>query len=294
MKPTLLHITSESDKTGRDHSNGSNSTPEPIAIVGMAMRLPGGVHSLTEFREMLINKRESRCEIPAPDKAASNQVGYGYFLRGDPALFDARFFGISMLEAERMDPQQRLLLEIAWECLESAGETDWWGKDIGCYVGILESIEPNMTTTMTDNGMLSPEGICQTFNKKADGFGRAEAINAGYIKPLCVAIRDRKPIRALIRATYMNFDGRTPNMTSPCPESQEALIRSAYARAGIIDIEHTAVFECHRTATIAGDKVEASVVAKLATGYEAFIGATVIVSGLYLLRLLSHSAPRCK
>ncbi|KAL5050934.1 hypothetical protein BDW71DRAFT_215073 [Aspergillus fruticulosus] len=333
---------------------------EPVAIVGMAVRLPGGVHSTPDFWDMLINKRDGRCEVPEtrynidgfqhPTKNHSIRSKHGYFLKEDPAMFDTAFFSIPPLEAERMDPQQRLLLEVTWECLESAGETDCRGKLIGCYVGVFgedwlelackdtENIDryralgtgsfalanrisyeydlrgpsitvetgcsaslvglheacqalqagtcsaalvagtnlilgPSMTTTMTDNGVLSPEGICRTFDEKANGYGRGEAINAVYIKPLSAAIRDGNPIRAVIRATGTNFDGRTPNITSPHAESQEALIRSTYARAGIRAIEDTALFECHGTATTAGDTVEASVVAKLVAGHGALIGA---------------------
>lgn len=119
---------------------------EPIAIVGMALRLPGGVRSPSDFWEMLVDKRDGRCEIPGsryniegfshPTEPHSVKTKYGYFLKEDPALFDAGFFSIPALEAERMDPQQRLLLEVAWECLENAGERDWRGKLIGCYVGV--------------------------------------------------------------------------------------------------------------------------------------------------------------
>ena len=61
---------------------------------------------------------------------------HGYYLQDDPACFDAGFFSINSHEAGRMDPQQRQLLEVVWECLESAGETNWRGKNIGCYVGV--------------------------------------------------------------------------------------------------------------------------------------------------------------
>ncbi|KAL6230969.1 hypothetical protein BDW75DRAFT_248240 [Aspergillus navahoensis] len=326
----------------------------------MALRLPGGVRSPSDFWEMLINKQDGCCEIPGtryniegfnhPTEPHSVKTKHGYFLKEDPALFDAGFFSIPALEAERMDPQQRLLLEVAWECLENAGESNSRGKLIGCYVGVFgedwlelackdtEAIDryravgtggfalsnrisyefdlrgpsitietgcsaslvglheacqalqmgtctsalvagtnliwgPSMTITMSQNGVLSPEGICRTFDKNADGYGRGEAINAVYIKPLHAAIRDGNRIRAVIRATGTNFDGRTPNITSPCPDSQEALIRSTYARAGIEAIEQTALFECHGTATTVGDTVEASVVAKIFGGHGTWIGA---------------------
>lgn len=64
-------------------------------------------------------------------------VNSGYFLEGlDLSDFDAGFFNLSKNEIDRLDPQQRLLLEVTWECLESAGQKNWRGKNIGCYVGV--------------------------------------------------------------------------------------------------------------------------------------------------------------
>lgn len=118
----------------------------PIAIVGMAMRLPGGVQTDKEFWELLVNKRDGGCRVPesrynvdafysskAPHTVKSDQ---GYFLQEDPACFDNGFFSMGEFEASRLDPQQRLLLQVAWECMEDAGQTEWRSKDVGCYVGV--------------------------------------------------------------------------------------------------------------------------------------------------------------
>lgn len=118
------------------------TTNEPIAIVGMGMRLPGNVHTASEFWDMLVSGKSGHGPVP---KSLYNANAFfhpstapmtGYFLQEDPACFDAGFFSVSAKEAGLMDPQQRLLLEVVWECLEDAGETSWRGKDIGCYVGV--------------------------------------------------------------------------------------------------------------------------------------------------------------
>ena len=62
-------------------------------------------------------------------------------------------------------------------------------------------IAPGMTASMTEKGVLSPEGSCKTFSADADGYARGEAITAVFIKPLDAAIRDGNPIRAVIRST---------------------------------------------------------------------------------------------
>lgn len=118
----------------------------PIAICGMALRLPGGVNSPEEFWKFLIEKRDGLCEVPETrydidsfyneSKPHSIKTRKGYFLREDPACFDADFFSITSREAGRLDPQQRQLLEVIWECLESAGEVEWRGREVGCFVGV--------------------------------------------------------------------------------------------------------------------------------------------------------------
>ncbi|MGW4059748.1 type I polyketide synthase [Amycolatopsis sp. NPDC004747] len=91
---------------------------EPIAIVAMACRFPGGVESPEQLWALLAEGREGIGPFPADRGWGSD--GEGGFL-ADAAGFDAGFFGISPREALAMDPQQRLLLEVAWETVERAG-----------------------------------------------------------------------------------------------------------------------------------------------------------------------------
>ena len=104
---------------------------EPIAIVGLGCRFPGGADSAAAFWELLRAGVDAVREVPAdrwdveayydpdPDAPGKMTTRYGAFLdRVDQ--FDAEFFGIAPREARRMDPQQRLLLEVAWEALEHA------------------------------------------------------------------------------------------------------------------------------------------------------------------------------
>lgn len=112
----------------------------------------------------------------------------------------------------------------------------------------------------------SASGKCHTFDAKADGYVKAEAINAVFLKRLDDAVRDGDSVRAVIRGTSTNSAGRTPGIASPSSEAQAAAIRAAYANAGISDFVDTAYLECHGTGTLAGDPVElagaASVFAK--------------------------------
>ncbi|NEO74658.1 polyketide synthase, partial [Moorena sp. SIO3H5] len=126
---------------------------EPIAIVGMSCRFPGGANNPDSFWELLRNGVDTIAEVPmsrwdmdsfydpnpgAPDKIYTRQAG---FLDIGVDEFDADFFGVAPREAVEMDPQQRLLLELSWEALENAGisPNKLAGSKSGVFVGINNS-----------------------------------------------------------------------------------------------------------------------------------------------------------
>lgn len=121
---------------------------EPMAIVGMAMRLPGSVSSDQGLWDFLINKRSGLCDVPSDrynidgfydpsGKPGTFKQKQAYFL-ADTKLqqFDSSVFSLSRTELERLDPQQRQLLEVAYECFENAGDTKWRDSKTACYVGV--------------------------------------------------------------------------------------------------------------------------------------------------------------
>lgn len=126
--------------------DGANETP--VAICGMAMRLPGGIHNENDLYKFLFNKRDARSTIGGD---RYNVDGYyspygqdgtistkqGYFLNDlDYSNLDLSMFTFSAAEAEQLDPNHRLVLEMVREAFESAGESEWRRKNIGTYVGL--------------------------------------------------------------------------------------------------------------------------------------------------------------
>ncbi|PHH65203.1 hypothetical protein CDD81_3062 [Ophiocordyceps australis] len=113
-------------------------------------------------------------------------------------------------------------------------------------------LTPNTIMPMTALNFLSPDGRCFTFDSRANGYGRGEGIGVVVMKRLSDALRDNDSIRAVIRATAVNQDGRTPGITLPSKEAQVANIRAVYAAAKL-EFGETGYVECHGTGTQAGD-----------------------------------------
>ncbi|KFY82216.1 hypothetical protein V498_08637, partial [Pseudogymnoascus sp. VKM F-4517 (FW-2822)] len=120
-------------------------------------------------------------------------------------------------------------------------------------------INPEVHVGMSNMHFLSPDSTCFTFDERANGYARGEGMAALILKPLDAALRDGDTIRAVIRGTASNQDGKTAGMTLPSKEAQAELIQTAYEAAGC-DPAATGYFEAHGTGTAAGDPIEASAI----------------------------------
>ena len=129
--------------------------------------------------------------------------------------------------------------------------------------GVNLILGPSMTIAMTEQGILSKDGASKAFSAVANGYAQGEVVTAIYIEPLADAIRDGNPIRAAIRATSHNSDGKTPGISQPSIDAQEALMRRVYYVAGITDYSKTAMVECYGIGTVTGDPIEAKAVARV-------------------------------
>ncbi|KAL4994903.1 hypothetical protein BDV10DRAFT_143330 [Aspergillus recurvatus] len=121
-------------------------------------------------------------------------------------------------------------------------------------------LNPDIFKAMGSVGFLSPDGKSYAFDSRANGFGRGEGIATLVIKRLSDAIIAGDPIRAVVRESGLNQDGKTETITTPSEEAQVALMRDCYRRAGL-DFRGTQYFEAHGTGTPTGDPIECRAIA---------------------------------
>ena len=126
-----------------------NNPKDPIAVIGIGCRFPGGANNHKAFWRLLTQGKDAITDVPKdrwdsrrfydpnPDKPSKTYVNQAGFLKEKIYDFDPLFFGISPREAESMDPQQRLLLEVTWEAFEDAGLTleELSGSSTGVFIG---------------------------------------------------------------------------------------------------------------------------------------------------------------
>lgn len=182
----------------------------------------------------------------------SNRVSWFYNLKGPSMTLDTACSS-SMVS-----------LHLACQALLS-GESK-----LSIVSGVTMISYPTDIVGMSNHGFLGPGGKSYSFDHRAEGYGRGEGVGSVVVKRLSDAIRDGNTIRAIIRATAVNQDGRTPGISLPSTEAQVKLIRRVYESAGL-DPRDTPMVEAHGTGTAAGDPIEAAALAR------SFPGKTVEV-----------------
>jgi acyl transferase domain-containing protein/surfactin synthase thioesterase subunit/acyl carrier protein len=149
---------------------------EPIAIIGMSCRFPGGSNSIDEYWQLLVNGKDAISEIPSdrwdlsdyydpdPDVPGKMYCKWGGFLNTKVQDFDTKFFDIPPLEAQMMDPQQRLALEVTWEALENAqlDIIQLKGSNAGVFMGVSTSDYADFSKNPTDITAYTNSGLAHS------------------------------------------------------------------------------------------------------------------------------------
>ncbi|KAF2108586.1 hypothetical protein BDV96DRAFT_504431 [Lophiotrema nucula] len=167
--------------------------------------------------------------------------------------------------------------------------------DMSIVCGSNLLLAPDCFKIFSSLSMLSPDGKCYAFDSRANGYGRGEGVGTVVIKRLSDAIAAGDPIRAIIRESALNQDGKSETITSPSQAAQIELMRETYRRAGL-NPNDTQYFEAHGTGTPTGDGIEARSIAAVfgpkSTGrskplhvgsVKTFLGHTEAASGMAAL-----------
>ncbi|KAE9962826.1 hypothetical protein BLS_009972 [Venturia inaequalis] len=128
-------------------------------------------------------------------------------------------------------------------------------SEMAVVSGVNLILHHTVYSSLSPLSFLSADGISYSFDHRATGYGRGEGVGTLVVKPLSAALRDGNTIRAVIKATGVNQDGRTIGISQPSAQSQEALITSVYAKAGL-NLNDTCYVEAHGTGTAVGDPLE--------------------------------------
>ncbi|KAH9904009.1 iterative type I polyketide synthase [Xylariomycetidae sp. FL2044] len=173
----------------------------------------------------------------------SNRVSWFYDFKGPSMTLDTAC------------SSSMVALHLACQSLRS-GESS-----LSVVSGVMNIGYPSDLVCMSHQGFLGQSGKSFSFDHRAQGYARGEGVGSLVVKRLSDAIRDGNTIRAVIRATGVNQDGRTPGITLPSTEAQVNLIRKVYESAGL-DVRATMMVESHGTGTAAGDPIEAAALAR--------------------------------
>ncbi|HEX3286433.1 MAG TPA: type I polyketide synthase [Mycobacterium sp.] len=129
-------------------------------------------------------------------------------------------------------------------------------SNLAIAAGVNLLLSPAVTRSFDQAEAMSPTGGCHSFDASADGFVRGEGCGAVVLKRLSDALRDGDRVLAVVRGSAVNQDGRSNGLMAPNPAAQMAVLRAAYANAGVEPREVDYV-EAHGTGTLLGDPIEA-------------------------------------
>ncbi|KAH8883307.1 phenolpthiocerol synthesis polyketide synthase ppsA [Thozetella sp. PMI_491] len=197
-----------------------------------------------EYESMILRDPELEAKyiaIGTGNSMTSNRISWFFNLHGASMSIDT---GCS---------SSLIALHLACQSLQNGDSS------MGLVGGCNLIYNPDSSIGLSNLNFLGPDSVCYAFDHQANGYSRGEGIGILVLKRLQDALDQGDTIRAVIRATDSNQDGRTPGITQPSKEAQEQLIRQIYTKAGL-DLKTTRFFEAHGTGTSVGDPIEADAI----------------------------------
>ena len=186
-------------------------------------------HFTSDYREMIFRDPEAAPAYTASGASKTslaNRISWLFDLQGPSFSLDTAC------------SSSLVALHLACQSLRT-GESD-----IAIVGGVNLLLNPEMFMYFSNQHFLSPDGKCKSFDESANGYGRGEGFAAVILKRVDDAVSDGDPLRAIIRGSGSNQDGHTKGFTLPSAESQAALIKDTYRRAGL-DYQDTNYVEAH-------------------------------------------------
>ena len=168
----------------------------------------------------------------------ANRVSYFFDLRGPSVTVDTAC------------SSSLVAVHLACQSLRSGD------SNLALAAGVNLLLSPAVTRSFDQAEAMSPSGQCHAFDASADGFVRGEGCGVAVLKRLSDALRDGDRVLAVVRGSAVNQDGRSNGLMAPNPAAQMAVLRAAYANAGVEPREVDYV-EAHGTGTLLGDPIEA-------------------------------------
>lgn len=211
---------------------------------------------MEDYRNLLTRDPDVERKYAASGLSLSmlaNRISWFFNLKGPSANMDsACSASLTALHHACQDLRSRDSSMVGFSDIGFGGKSRWHKRSrfTQALVGgsnILVDID--FFAIMNNMGFLSRDSRSFSFDRRGNGYGRGEGFGAVVLKRVSDAIRDGDTIRAVIRATGLNTDGRTPGITQPNGEAQKALVRSTYAKAQL-GFTPTRYYEAHGTVSL--------------------------------------------
>ncbi|MEQ1840023.1 MAG: type I polyketide synthase, partial [Verrucomicrobiales bacterium] len=253
-------------------SDQKPATHEPLAIVGIGCRLPGGVNGPESFWQRMVEGRSGLIPDSLRGSQTAVYVGiasndYANVAQSDPRNVDVHTNSGSTLSIasnrisylfDLKGPSVSVdtACSSALVAINLACESVWSGEATMALAGGVNALlTPAASIGFSKATMLSPSGQCFAFDDRANGYVRGEGAGMFVIKKLADAQRDGDRVYCTIRAAVINQDGHTSSMTVPGVETQAKMLEDAFAKAGI-EPKQVRYMEAHGPGTPVGDPIE--------------------------------------